>query len=147
MEMTPISRPCSTTWQVSNASFRHQRHALLCRPAWLDADNLCRHDLADERLPGRLAKQDHLPCVVALGEDAVDLLLRPDEDGADVFVGHHAESVENGIAGLNGVDFGFPAQHVSYGGCHDQYLSLNCPRRQKPVTSHPRGDRDGCFRG
>ena len=63
--------------QMSDAFFGHQRHALIRRPVRLDRDNSSRHDLADERLLGRFAKKDHLPRVVALREDAVDLLIRP----------------------------------------------------------------------
>src|SRR5690349_9783807 len=61
-------------WQMPDAFFGHQRHALLRRPTRFDADDPSRHDLTDERLPGRLANKDHLPRVIPLREDALDLL-------------------------------------------------------------------------
>ena len=42
--------------------------------------------------------------VVALGQDARDLVAVEDEDGADVVLGHDAESREHGVVGANGVN-------------------------------------------
>ena len=81
---------------------------------WAWRDNP--HDLADERLPGHLAKKYNSSRVVPLGEDAFELLIRSDQDGTDVPVGHQAERREHRVAGRDGVNVGLATQHVSHRG-------------------------------
>ena len=42
--------------------------------------------------------------------------IRPNEDCADILVGHQAERVVDRVARPDGVDVGFATQHIWYGG-------------------------------
>src|SRR5688572_6400376 len=99
----------------------HQRHALINGPVRRNANDMRRHDLADQSLARGLAEQDHLACVVPLGEDALDGVTRLDEKRTDVLVGHQMERIVNGVIRPDGKDDRLAAQEISNGGRHERY--------------------------
>src|SRR5262245_60094 len=73
--------------QMPATTLRHQRHALLDGAVRRDADDVGRHDQANRRVSRRAAQKRDFARVVALAEDAQELVVFDDEDGADVVLG------------------------------------------------------------
>ena len=118
MEMTPITLSVLEHRQVADVLLRHERHALVRRPARFDADHVRRHDLADQRLLRHLAVKDNSSGIVALGEDPLQLRSRYDEDSTDIPRGHQLERVVDAVVGRHRMDVRFFCEHVPHGGQH-----------------------------
>ena len=60
-------------WKVTDVMIGHELHALINSCRWADAYHRISHDVPDERLLGRSAPQDDFACIVALGDESLEL--------------------------------------------------------------------------
>ena len=91
----PDHAPAVHHRQVPQAVLRHQRHALLVGLIGAHGHDRRGHDLAHQRLARGARHQRDFARVVALADDAGDLLAFEHHQGADVALGHPLDGFEH----------------------------------------------------
>src|ERR1035438_7676207 len=81
--------------QVASAVLRHGSHAFFHIVARGHGDHRAGHDLTDQGLSRRAVIQNHLPRVIALGNDADQPAFGHDQQGAHSLFGHLLDALVN----------------------------------------------------
>src|SRR5262245_28308626 len=88
-----LQRPVLEHGQVPPPPLGHQRHRLLDLALDVDANGAPRHDASDRRGRWIESREHDANHDVALGEDADELVLEVDEQGADSMTAHRADGL------------------------------------------------------
>ena len=90
--------------QMSDPAVGHQTHTIVDTLIESRNDRRAGHDLAHGSFARSLALQDHLPCVIALGEDAAEIGVVHHQHRADIFIRHDLQRLVNRHLRRNGAD-------------------------------------------
>ena len=87
---------------MADVLFGHQAHGVLDRVIGRDGGDMGGEDVPHQGGVGGFALQGHLARVIPLGENAHELVVFDDGQGANVFLGQELNRLKHGGLGRNG---------------------------------------------
>ena len=125
--------------EMAEAVLGHEGEAFVDGVAKGDGKDRAGHDVSHARFLRGVAKQGAFARVIALGEDAEQMVVGADEQSADVVLGHEFERFEDRVVGGDGQDavLPFAFQHKPDGAVDAHATSSMCGPVQRDGPPAP----------